>query len=142
MSDTIVVDYDLAFPPEKVWRALTEPALVALWLMPGKVPIAALVGHEFTFQGPPIGDWDGTIHCKMLEVEAPTKLRYSWVGGASGARLDSEVTWTLTPTATGTHLRLEHAGFMPLNAHAFEAMSRGWKVMGEQRLVAALAKLA
>lgn len=140
-AKTIHVDYDLGFPPEKVWRALTEPALVALWLMPGKVPIAAVVGHKFTFQGPQMGDWDGTIACEVLEVEPPKRFRYSWRGGMSSSRLDSEVTWTLTPTARGTKLTLEHSGFLPINANAFEAMSRGWKSMGEERLVAALAKM-
>ena len=82
MSETqsIEVDYELPQPPEKVWRTLTEPALLARWLMQND--IKPVVGHKFTFQAEPIpGQWDGRVDCEVLAVEPLRLLRYSWQGG-------------------------------------------------------------
>ncbi|HTM21718.1 MAG TPA: SRPBCC domain-containing protein [Kofleriaceae bacterium] len=138
---TIVVDYDLPRPPALVWRTLTEPALLAAWLMPND--IAPVVGHRFTFTTKPAPGWDGVVHCEVLAVEPPRLLRYSWRGGSQqavgyGFTLDTVVTWTLTATAGGgTLLHLEHSGFGPENEFAFQAMGNGWKSGGG----AGLAKL-
>ena len=129
-NDRIRVEYDLPHPPAKVWRALTEPKLVAAWLMAND--IEPVVGHRFTFTAKPMGDWDGRVDCEILEAEAPKKLRYSWRGGPANSRLDSEVTWTLTPSAKGTLLALVHSGFLPIHTFAFEAMSKGWTKMVEE----------
>jgi uncharacterized protein YndB with AHSA1/START domain len=124
-TQSIHVDYDLPHPPSKVWRGLTESGLLAAWLMPND--IRPIVGHRFTFKAPPMPGWDGVVHCEVLEVEPQKLLRYSWRGGAEVSRLESEVTWTLTPTARGTKLVLVHSGFLPRNAFAFDAMSKGWR---------------
>ena len=79
-----------------------------------------------------MGDWDGVVHCEVLELVPQRKLVYSWKGGSGGnttygSALDTVVTWTLTPVAGGTHLRMVHAGFRsPENDVAFDAMSPGW----------------
>jgi len=72
----------------------------------------------------------------VLEADPPRLLRYSWKGGsdanpAYGSRLNSTVTWTLTPVEGGTHLKMVHDGFvLPANRMAYDAMSPGWgKVM-------------
>jgi uncharacterized protein YndB with AHSA1/START domain len=124
-TQSIHVDYDLPHPPSKVWRTLTESGLLAAWLMPND--IRPIVGHRFTFKAQPMPGWDGVVHCEVLEVEPQKLLRYSWYGGAEGSRLESVVTWTLTPTPRGTKLALEHSGFLPRNAFAFDAMSKGWR---------------
>ena len=127
---SIVVEGDFPYPPEKVWRALTEDRLIAQWLMPNNFEPA--VGTRFTFKTQPVGDWDGVVHCEVLHSEPPRLLRYSWKGGTEtnsryGSTLDSVVTWTLTATSDGTHLKMEHAGFRsPQNDFAYEAMSPGW----------------
>src|SRR5947207_8824530 len=114
-TKTIVVEYEIKRPPAAVWRALTEPHLLARWLMEND--IRAEVGHRFTFRAPPVAGWDGVVQCQVLEVDAPRRLRYSWRGGSDdrqgyGERIDTTVTWTLTATeGGGTLLRLEHAGF-------------------------------
>ncbi len=130
---SIVVEYDLPHEPEKVWRALTEPKLLEAWLMPND--IKPVVGHRFNFRAKPVGNWDGTVYCTVLVVEPAKKLRYSWKGGDDrlkdyGHMLDTVVTWTLTPTATGTKLLFEHEGFRDADAFAYEAMGGGWKKMG------------
>jgi uncharacterized protein YndB with AHSA1/START domain len=141
MSDTICVEYDLPHPPAKVWRALTEPALLAAWLMEND--IQPVVGHEFTLKAQPMPGWDGIVRCKVLEVDEPRRLRYSWVGGGERLRIDTVVTWTLTPTASGgTRLALEHSGFTAANAMAFEGLARGWRGKVAERISAALAAAA
>jgi len=126
----IVVEGVLPHAPEIVWKALTSAELVARWLMPND--FAAEVGRRFTFRTRPIGDWDGVVHCEVIELVPQRKLVYSWKGGSRtntkyGSSLDTVVTWTLTPVAGGTHLRMVHAGFRsPDNDFAFDAMSPGW----------------
>jgi uncharacterized protein YndB with AHSA1/START domain len=130
-TGSIVVEYDLAHSPAKVWRALTDSKLVASWLMPND--LEPVLGHRFTFRAQPIPGWDGICHCEVLAVEPERLLRYTWRGGSGdtpnyGSRLDTVVTWTLTPTASGgTLLKLVHSGFTPKNVYAFEMMSKGWR---------------
>jgi uncharacterized protein YndB with AHSA1/START domain len=141
---SIVIERRLPHAPDKVWRALTDGALLAQWLM--STDFRPVVGHRFTFKAKPMGDWDGTVQCEVLACEPNRRLRYSWVGGSTGnttygSRLDSTVTFTLTPIDGGTHLRLEHAGFRsPENDFAYEAMGSGWGRIAE-RLEGVLAAL-
>ena len=125
MSKAIEVDYDLPGPPATVWRALTEPKLLASWLMEND--IKAEVSHRFMFRAKPMGDWDGKVNCEVLEVVPHERLVYSWRGGSGKHVLDTTVTWTLAAKpGGGTRLRLVHAGFTEDNAMAFEMMGRGW----------------
>lgn len=130
--ESIIVDYTLNEPPDQIWRLLTEPKLLEQWLMPND--IAPIVGHKFNFRTNPMGDWDGVVHCEILEIDRPQKLVYSWQGGsdknkAYGHWLDTVVTWTLTPTPTGgTLLHLVHEGFHPTD-YAFQIMGQGWRKM-------------
>ncbi len=127
---SIVVEKALPYAPERVWHTLTDSALLARWLMPND--FVAEVGRCFTFKIRPMGTWDGVVACEVLVCEPPRLLRYSWKGGSDdnakyGSRLDSIVTWTLTAMESGTHLRMEHAGFrLPQNRFAFDAMKPGW----------------
>jgi uncharacterized protein YndB with AHSA1/START domain len=133
---SIVIERRLPHAPDKVWRALTEAQLIGQWLMPND--FRPVVGHRFTFKARPMGDWDGTVRCEVQACEPNRLLRYSWIGGAAsnkthGSRLDSTVTFTLTPVDGGTHLRVEHAGFRsPENDFAYEAMSPGWGRIAER----------
>lgn len=142
---SIVVEYDLPYPPEKVWRVLTEPELVAQWLMPND--LQPIVGHQFTFQSRPVEGWDGKAHCEVLIVEPCQRLQYSWAGGSDaisgyGHRLDTVVTWTLSPAPDGgTHVRLDHDGFTDDDAFAFENMGKGWNSFLTPRMSSVLAEL-
>jgi uncharacterized protein YndB with AHSA1/START domain len=132
-NEQIVVEYAFPQPPAKVWRALTEPDLLAAWLMPND--IAPVVGHKFTFRTQPMGDWSGVVDCEVLEVVPQQKLVYTWLGGSSlnsgyGHRLETTVTWTLRPSPDGgTLLRLVHHGFHT-DDFAFRPMSQGWNSKG------------
>jgi uncharacterized protein YndB with AHSA1/START domain len=115
-TKTVVVEREFAHKPEKLWRALTQPHLIAEWLM--KNDFAPSIGHKFQLRG----DW-GHADCKVLKIEPNKTLSYTW--DAMG--LESVVTLTLTPTASGTHLRVEQAGFPKTAAQAFAGATYGWR---------------
>ena len=112
---TAIVERQIPYPPEKIWRALTQPHLLADWLMKGD--FAPVVGHEFKFTA----DW-GAVDCKVLAIDPPTTLSYTW----SAYGLDSVVTFTLTPQDSGTHLRMEQSGFRKDQAQAYGGAKAGW----------------
>ncbi len=113
---SVVVEREVPYPVERIWRALTQPHLIQEWLM--KNDFAPTTGHKFEFRS----DW-GTIACQVKSVEPNKSLSYSW----DAAGLESVVTWTLTPTPTGTHLRMEQVGFRPDQAQAYNGAKFGWK---------------
>jgi uncharacterized protein YndB with AHSA1/START domain len=112
---SVVVERDIPHPPEKIWRALTQPHLIEEWLM--KSNFKPVVGHGFHFSAA----WGG-VDCKVLTVEPNKTLAYRW----DGLGLESVVTWTLTPTSTGTHLRMEQLGFRPDQQQAYQGARAGW----------------
>jgi uncharacterized protein YndB with AHSA1/START domain len=118
---TVTVERELPFPPAKIWRALTQPHLIAEWLMQNDFALA--IDHRFTLRG----DW-GSVECRVIEIETDKTLAYTW--GAMG--LESTVTLTLTPTTTGTHLRMDQTGFKPDQPQAFNGAKFGWqKFLGQ-----------
>ena len=120
---TVVVERDIAHPPEKLWRALTQPPLMAEWLMNND--FQPVVGHGFQLRG----EWGGVLDCEVLTVEPNRTLAYTWNhdNPDPAYALQSVVTFTLTPTAAGTHLRVEQAGFRPDQKQAYGGAHAGWK---------------
>ena len=133
-SGSLALDFDLPHPPAKVWRALTDPALLAQWLL----PVAGFrpePGAAFTFQAPAYPGWDGTVDCEVVEVEPLRTLRYTWRVPFADAALDTVVTFTLTPTGSGptpsgTRLSIVQAGFTPDQRRALGGARYGWQRMG------------
>lgn len=121
MTDTatdalsITVEREIPHPPEKIWRALTQPHLIAEWLM--KNDFRPDEGHRFNLSA----DW-GAVDCQVRTVEPPRTLSYSW----DTKDLRSVVTWTLTPTGAGTRLRMEQSGFRPDQQPYFRGAKAGW----------------
>ena len=126
-GQSLAFEFELKHPPEKVWRALTDPELLTQWLLP-VIDLKLEQGAAFTFKAPAFPDWDGTVNCRMLEVEAQRKLSYTWVVG--DMEIDTVVTFTLEPTASGTRLSLVQSGFKPENKQAFGGQRYGWNMMG------------
>ncbi len=131
----IVLEFDLPHPPKKVWRALTEPELLARWLL--KTDFAPVLGHAFQFVREPTPGWNGVISCEVIHCDEPRALSYSW----QALGVDTVVTWTLEPIAAGTRLRLEQAGFDPEHKQAWGGALAGWKHMAGVALPAVLAQL-
>jgi uncharacterized protein YndB with AHSA1/START domain len=133
----IVLDDVFPHAPETIWKTLTSAQLIARWLMP-PTGFEAVEGKAFTFQTTPGGNWDGVIHCRVMEVVPSRRLVYAWKGGDArntgyGAPLDTVVTWSLTPVEAGTRIQLVHAGFvLPGNDSAYAVMSGGWKKVVRQ----------
>jgi uncharacterized protein YndB with AHSA1/START domain len=136
-TDSISFEFDLHHSPQKVWRALTDPALLSEWLLP-VIDLKLQAGAAFTFQREPIANWDGTVKCTFLEIESQRKLSYTW--GVGDMELDTVVTFTLTPTASGTRLSLVQSGFKRSQKHNAGGARYGWKMMGG-KLVDLLAKI-
>lgn len=128
----IIVDEVFPHAPEAIWKALTSGDLIARWLMT-PTGFEAVEGTQFTYQTTPSGEWDGVIHCQVLQVIANQCLAYAWKGGHAGnsgygSPLDTVVTWVLTKVEGGTRVRLVHSGFvLPKNDIAYQNMSNGWK---------------
>jgi len=117
---SIVVERDIPHPPEKIWRALTQPHLMGEWLM--ESDFRPVVGHRFDMQA----EW-GAVDGEVLAVETHRTLSYSWNSDSANANgLESVVTWTLTRTQTGTHLRMEQSGFGPEQERAYRGARAGW----------------
>jgi uncharacterized protein YndB with AHSA1/START domain len=112
---SVVVEREMPHPPERIWRALTQPHLIEAWLMTND--FEPVVDHRFSFRA----DW-GAVECRVLAVEPNETLSYTWA--AHG--LESGVTWTLTPTPAGTRLRMEQSGFRPDQPQFYQGAKAGW----------------
>jgi uncharacterized protein YndB with AHSA1/START domain len=121
MTDTatemrsVIVEREIAHPPEKIWRALTQPHLIEEWLM--KNDFSPVVDHRFNLGA----EW-GVLDCQVLEVEPNKTLAYTW----NGLGLESTVTWTLSAVGAGTRLRMEQVGFKPDQNLAYHGAKAGW----------------
>lgn len=122
-AETVIIEREFPHPPEKLWRALTQPHLIEEWLM--KNDFAPVEGHRFNLRG----DWGGVLDCEVLAIEPHTSLSYTWnhVNENPAYDLRSVVTFTLTPTAGGTHLRMEQTGFRPDQKQASGGARFGWQ---------------
>jgi uncharacterized protein YndB with AHSA1/START domain len=134
-TESIAFEFDLHHVPEKVWRALTDPVLLAEWLLP-VLDLKLEPGAAFTFKAQPQPGWDGVVNCRFREIEAHRKLSYTWGVGD----IDTVVIFTLTPTASGTRLSLVQSGFKPDQKRNFNGARYGWKMMGG-KLVDLLARI-
>jgi len=134
-TESIALEFDLQHPPQKVWRALTDPVLLSEWLLP-VVELKLETGAAFAFKTQPHPGWDGTVSCRLLEIEAHRKLSYAW----AVPFLDTVVTFTLTPTAAGTRLHLVQSGFKLDQKQNFGGARYGWRMMGG-KLVELLARI-
>jgi uncharacterized protein YndB with AHSA1/START domain len=131
-SQEIVVDEVFPHTLDVMWKTLTTPARMGRWLHMEPTGFKPTVGTRFTYQTTPAGEWDGVIHCQVLEAVTNERLVYSWRGGHEqnvgyGSRLDTVVTFVLSAVDNGTRFRLVHSGFvLPKNETAFKNMSHGW----------------
>lgn len=120
-QQSVVIEREMPHPPEKVWRALTQSAMMEEWLM--KNDFEPTVGRHFNLRSTPMPQWDGVIDCDVIAIEPPTRLAYSW----KALGVDTVVTFTLTPTKTGTLLRMEQSGFSAGQERNLQGARYGWQ---------------
>jgi uncharacterized protein YndB with AHSA1/START domain len=131
---SLVIEKELPHAPEKIWRALTQGALIKEWLMDND--FQPVVGHKFNFRSTPVPQWNGIIDSEVLVIDPNKKLSYSW--GSMG--LESVVVWTLVATSGGTLVRMEQSGFRPDQEANYKGATYGWQkfIAGLERVVAGL----
>lgn len=118
---TVVIEREFEHPPEKIWRALTQPHLIEEWLM--KNDFKPVVGHKFNLSRDATPDIKVVIDCEVTEVEPNETLAYTWKAFGT----DTVVTFTLTPTPTGTLLRVQQSGFAADNRAAIKGANASWR---------------
>ncbi len=118
---TVTVEREFPHPPEKLWRALTQPHLIEEWLM--KNDFRPDLGHKFQLRMDAQQGWNGVIDCEVTEIKPNKSLTYTWTTMGT----TTVVTFTLTPSANGAHLRVEQSGFAANAAQAFAGATYGWK---------------
>ena len=137
---SIVVEREMPHPAQKIWRALTQRPLIEEWLM--KNDFQPVVGHKFNFRAEPVRQWNGVTDCEVLVVEPNKRLSYTWNASGEQAATGPKtvVTWTLTPTKSGTLVRMEQSGFRPEDRAFYQGASYGWqRMVGDmERVVAGL----
>jgi uncharacterized protein YndB with AHSA1/START domain len=119
---TLVVEKEMPHAPEKIWRALTQAPLIEAWLMPND--FQPVVGHKFTLRSKPMPNWNGVVESEVLAVEANHRLSYRW----NSMGLETVVTWTLTPSAVGTLVRMEQTGFRSEDDANYKGANYGWRM--------------
>jgi uncharacterized protein YndB with AHSA1/START domain len=131
---SVIVEKEFPHPPEKVWRALTESSLIDQWLM--KNDFQPVAGRAFTLHANPVPNWNGVIDCQVVTIEPCKTLSYTW----DTLGLGTVVTFSLTPTESGTHLRMEQSGFRPDMDRNYKGAIYGWKnfIAGLEPVVAGL----
>jgi uncharacterized protein YndB with AHSA1/START domain len=133
MKYDIRIEQTYPFPPERVWLALTDSARLSQWLMPND--FEPRLGHRFQFRSKPMPGWRGFVECEVIEIEAPRRLAYTWLGDVKWKE-PTVVRWTLEPTAAGTRLVLEHTNLQePWGSELQAMLSQGWKKMVEKKLL-------
>src|ERR1700704_2006070 len=136
-SRSVVIEREMKHSPEKIWRALTQGALLEEWLM--KNDFQPIVGHRFNFRAAPMPHWNGIVDCEVLVVEPPKRLSYRWnaAGDEAAGGLKTVVTWTLTPTKSGVLVRMVQSGFRADEEANYQGANYGW-----QRYLASLERVA
>jgi uncharacterized protein YndB with AHSA1/START domain len=118
---TLVVEKEMPHPPEKIWRALTQAPLIEAWLMAND--FQPVVGHKFTLRATPMPNWNGVIDSEVLAIDPYQRLSYRW----NSMGMESVVTWTLTPSTNGTHVRMEQSGFRSEEDANYKGARYGWQ---------------
>ncbi|MEU3254117.1 SRPBCC domain-containing protein [Streptomyces sp. NPDC006997] len=126
------VDQFLPHPPAKVWRALTDPELLARWQMPGAADFRLEVGHRYRMTSVPRPHtrFSGAVDVQVLAYDAQRMLRLRWADADPANPVDWTITWTLEQEGRGTRLFLVHEGFDPddpAQMMARKIMDGGWR---------------
>ena len=134
-NDIVTVEKTYDAPMDKVWAALTVPALMKQWYF--DVPdFRPEVGCEFSFMA---GDGEKKwLHlCRVTEVVKGSKISYSW--RYDGLEGESFVTFALSADGGSTHLNITHIGLSTFSFGS-ESFLKGWTYFATKALPEFLAK--
>ncbi len=131
MGETVVLDFEVHSPVERVWHALTQADMLSRWMLFDATDFRPVVGHKFQLRGKPTTGWTGVVACEVLEVDEPHRLSYTW--GVEANEHHTTVTWTLTGADGGvTRLHLEQSGFASHATQEIGGAKYGWMAMVDQ----------
>jgi uncharacterized protein YndB with AHSA1/START domain len=129
--------YELAHPVDLVWRALTEPPLIARWFV--EAELRPRVGSAFRLRAPGVPGLDAATLAEVKEVAAPHRLVMRW----QSEQLHTVVTWALTPAGDRTRLDVTQVGFLGVRGSERQsALRETYDVVFGERLPAVLDDLA
>ncbi len=135
--DAVVSEIEIAAPPERVFQALINRDQALAWGNNDAFEIThwemdarpggkwRFVSKEKSGKNPP-GFNGFDHHGEVLEVDPPRVLACSWFASwHENPEHRTLVRWDLTPTTTGTRVKLTHSGLSQLSG-ACEGYSQGW----------------
>ena len=124
-----VYDYNI----NTIWKALTNREIINEWFM--KNDFEPTMGHQFTFTDKPKFGWDGIVYCKVLEIDEPYTLSYSWRGNNKKGTIETVVKFSLKEDNNKTILSLEHTGFKGVNGvFVSTILNAGWNKILSKKL--------
>jgi uncharacterized protein YndB with AHSA1/START domain len=135
-QDAVVSEIHIAAPPERVFKALTDPNELKRWFTNPSCPVKswemdARAGGRYgyaTEKGTVVVNNVSEFEChgEILEYVPPRMLAYTWIANWHGdTTRRTVVTWELTPKAGGTHVKVTHSG-LAQEPVARKDYSGGW----------------
>jgi uncharacterized protein YndB with AHSA1/START domain len=135
-QDAISSEIEIAAPVERVFRALTDSGQLMRWFTDASCPVKfwrmdARLGGRYSYateKSNIVVNGVSEFKCRgeILEIDPPRLLVYTWL---ANWHLDPEkktvVRWELTPTASGTHVKVTHSG-LAQEPEARADYSGGW----------------
>lgn len=135
-QDVIVCEIEIAAPPERVFKALTDSGELARWFGSAECPVKrwemdSRLGGRYRYtaeKGSIVVNNVSEFECQgeIVEFDPPRLLVYSWFGNwHDDVSRRTIVRWELEPRGRGTHVRVTHSGLasMPI---AQKDYTGGW----------------
>ncbi|HUO13391.1 MAG TPA: SRPBCC domain-containing protein [Verrucomicrobiae bacterium] len=135
-QDAIISEIDIAAPPERVFRALSDASELKRWFSSPECPVKswrmdARLGGRYgyaTEKGSFVvnGVSEFECHGEIVEFDPPRVLAYTWFGNwHDDVNCRTVVCWQLAPSPSGTHVKVTHSGLTNLPI-ARQDYSGGW----------------
>lgn len=146
MPRSFAHEAEYAHPVDQIWRALTEPHLMGLWIMnfdnsegEMKTDFRPVAGAPFRMDARTGRGWRGFVVGRVLEVAPQERLVLSWAHSSYQDANPARIEFALAPTAKGTRLRMEQSDFPGFKGwFVMMGAKLGWKMMLDKALPAML----
>jgi len=135
-QDAVISEIEIAAPAERVFRALTDSGELVRWFTDASCPVKfwqmdARLGGGYSYATEKSnfvvnGVSEFKCHGEIVDIDPPRLLVYTWFGNWHLApEKKTTVRWELTPTASGTHVKVTHSG-LAQDPEARKDYSSGW----------------